>query len=145
MNQPIEQSKFTTIVPDIVSEMFDGELVTANYGSGLYYSISREGCFIWQGLARGMTIPEITRWLSGHYAPQTDDLGPLVRNFVEKLVEEGLILTSTTDEPPASELPKLPDGVFSAPTIERFGDLQDLLLLDPVHDVDQAGWPRRPD
>jgi len=27
------------------------------------------------------------------------------------------------------------------PKIEIFSDMQDILLLDPVHDVDQSGWP----
>ena len=28
---------------------------------------------------------------------------------------------------------------------ERFTDMQDLLLLDPIHDVDETGWPVRAD
>jgi hypothetical protein len=27
--------------------------------------------------------------------------------------------------------------------LERYTDMQELLLLDPIHDVDQTGWPRR--
>jgi hypothetical protein len=31
------------------------------------------------------------------------------------------------------------------PVLEPFGDMQDLLLLDPVHEVDEdAGWPTKP-
>ena len=34
---------------------------------------------------------------------------------------------------------------FSAPVVETFADLQDLIVLDPVHEVDAtAGWPNRP-
>jgi hypothetical protein len=30
-------------------------------------------------------------------------------------------------------------------TVEMFDDLADLILTDPIHDVDQnAGWPHRP-
>ncbi len=30
---------------------------------------------------------------------------------------------------------------FEAPVLESYSDMQDLLLLDPIHDVDDAGWP----
>ena len=32
-------------------------------------------------------------------------------------------------------------GLFTTPTLEIFSDMQDILLLDPVHDVDERGWP----
>jgi hypothetical protein len=28
-----------------------------------------------------------------------------------------------------------------APTIQRYEDMQAMLLADPIHDVDQSGWP----
>ena len=36
-------------------------------------------------------------------------------------------------------------GAFTEPVLEEFDDLKDLLLLDPVHDVAEAGWPVRMD
>jgi hypothetical protein len=27
--------------------------------------------------------------------------------------------------------------------LERYTDMQELLLLDPIHDVDESGWPHR--
>ena len=32
---------------------------------------------------------------------------------------------------------------FEAPSLEKYTDMQDLVLLDPVHEVDQTGWPRQ--
>jgi hypothetical protein len=34
-----------------------------------------------------------------------------------------------------------PTRQYQAPTIERFDDLEELLVLDPIHEVDEAGWP----
>jgi hypothetical protein len=28
--------------------------------------------------------------------------------------------------------------------LQKFTDMQDLLLLDPIHEVDESGWPRVP-
>jgi hypothetical protein len=30
---------------------------------------------------------------------------------------------------------------YEAPALHKYNDMQDLLLLDPVHDVDETGWP----
>jgi hypothetical protein len=32
---------------------------------------------------------------------------------------------------------------FTPPVLSRYTDMQDLLLLDPIHDVDETGWPAR--
>ena len=32
-------------------------------------------------------------------------------------------------------------GPFVPPTLEKYTDMQDLVLLDPVHEVDERGWP----
>jgi len=34
---------------------------------------------------------------------------------------------------------------FERPVLEKFTDVQELLALDPVHDVDGSGWPRPKD
>jgi hypothetical protein len=42
--------------------------------------------------------------------------------------------------PDAGQLQDLPAG---EPTLQRFDDMQDLLMLDPIHDLDLDGdgWP----
>ena len=34
-----------------------------------------------------------------------------------------------------------PDGPFTAPVVEKYTDMAELILLDPVHDVSALGWP----
>jgi hypothetical protein len=34
-----------------------------------------------------------------------------------------------------------PREPFAAPALNTFSDMQELLLLDPIHEVDEAGWP----
>ena len=33
---------------------------------------------------------------------------------------------------------------FEAPSFTTFTDMQDIILLDPVHEVDARGWPHAP-
>ena len=36
------------------------------------------------------------------------------------------------------------NGAFS-PNLEKHTDMAELILLDPVHEVDSMGWPHRPE
>jgi hypothetical protein len=32
-------------------------------------------------------------------------------------------------------------GSWAEPVLDKYTDMQELLLLDPIHEVDDAGWP----
>jgi hypothetical protein len=32
---------------------------------------------------------------------------------------------------------------YQEPKLGKYTDMQELLLLDPVHEVDEAGWPNK--
>ena len=135
-------SVYSTDVEQTVAALFDNELVIANYGSGLYYAVSASGTLIWQGLQAGMTVPEVAAWLAlrcpDHAAPITED----VPDFVATLAAECLVVEAERLQ--RGEDPAIPDGfTWATPRLERFDDLRELLLLDPVHDVKEAGWPHR--
>jgi hypothetical protein len=134
---------YVTSIPGTVSELFDSEIVIANYRSGLYYSISPSGSLIWQALRAGKSVEDVSGWLASHFTNQAGELSQIVTKFVGTLISEGLIIEGEPETSPGLALPNLSGQVFEAPLLERFDDLQELLLLDPVHDVDQAGWPRR--
>jgi len=140
----MQERSYTTSVPDVVSEIFDGEAVIANYHSGLYYSVSRSGSLIWQALGSGLTPSQIVRWLSAHFKDQAGELDAVVADFIDRLSAEGLVLETAATTADATPLPVLEGARFELPALERFDDLQELLLLDPVHDVDATGWPRQP-
>ena len=38
----------------------------------------------------------------------------------------------------------VPLGTAFTNDIAVFSDMQELFLVDPIHDVDDAGWPSRP-
>ena len=61
--------------------------------------------------------------------------------------KEGLIVPSEDQgAAPKTERPApSKKKAFAKPKLSKFGDMQDLLLLDPIHDVDQQGWPNSPE
>ncbi len=68
-----------------------------------------------------------------------------VRHFLQRLLDEGLIIPAS-DGSVISKAGKLPTQEvvrkhFVQPTIEKYSDMQGLLLVDPIHEVDATGWP----
>jgi hypothetical protein len=59
------------------------------------------------------------------------------------LVGYGLLVASATAASSTSGgEPRNDSAVWSDPWLESYGDMQDLLLLDPVHDVQGGSWPK---
>jgi hypothetical protein len=70
-----------------------------------------------------------------------------VDTIARRLVAEGLLTPSDRSVAQAAEndVGHQPHaagrGSFEPPTFETYTDMQYFLLLDPIHDVDAAGWP----
>jgi hypothetical protein len=135
--------------PEVVYETIEGETVMVNLENGLYYSLSNQtGVDVWTSIEAGLDFPALCSTIGSHYGQDEQIIIQTLRDFVILLQQEGLI---EVDQRPATspiEIPILPpvlsDQPFESPQIERFSDMQDLLLIDPIHDVDEAGWPNLP-
>ena len=107
--------------PHVLDEVFDGEAVLVNLHTGRYYSLDDDATAIWRALVAGDPLPE----------------GDGVAAFVHRLADEQLIVHD-------GDLPERNgDG---GPSMQVFTDMEDILLLDPIHNVDYdaSGWPSRP-
>jgi Coenzyme PQQ synthesis protein D (PqqD) len=124
---------------NIVFEVFDGEVVLVNLDSGKYYSIRNTGAYVWNNLVKHCAIDKVIANLDQSYPEHALSINDDVNNFVGFLKEEGLIKKSAVAA--ADELIAPPVGAYASPTAEAFSDMQEILLLDPVHDVDESGWP----
>ena len=111
--------------PDIIQETFDDESVIVNLRQGLYYSLNKAALPLWEEIVRGSSLDKLN---TGGHEFSSDD----VAGFVRELRAENLIIVEGED---------IPDGVSPTIYLQKFEDLQDLLLLDPIHDVDERGWP----
>jgi coenzyme PQQ synthesis protein D (PqqD) len=126
--------------PSVVAETIDGEVVIVNLDSGSYYSIRGIGAIIWGALVDGHGRDKIEEQLNRAQGAGRRvfmlDLG----TFVEQLLAEKLLRLSDGGGPVSALT--IPPGDYSQPELEKFSDMEALLLLDPIHDVDEKGWPR---
>jgi Coenzyme PQQ synthesis protein D (PqqD) len=129
--------------PEIVHETVDGEVIAIDLTSGSYYSLAGSGPAVWEALGSGASEAEIGAVLSGQFEADDEAIGNAVSALLGQLRESGLIVsderTGEAAAPAAAPGEKAP---FEAPRLERYTDMKDYFLLDPIHEVDAAGWPR---
>lgn len=135
--------RFRVNEPNVVFETFDEEIVAVNLDTGNYYSISGTGPTIWMDISGGLTSEEIVDRVQTRHSGDLRTIASDVAEFIERLIGEKLIVESFEASTPREVAPehtsrKTP---FEKPVIENYSDMQDLLMLDPIHDVDPAGWP----
>lgn len=126
--------------PRVVHEAFDNEVVIINLESGLYYNFDQVGAVIWQTLAAGQAQARIMAEVLARYEANEGEMVAAVQAFIDELVREELIVPADS----AEETDFLPPPVkepFQKPNLRKYSDMQELLLLDPIHDVDESGWP----
>ncbi len=132
--------------PDVVMESFEGELVLVHMKSGNYYSLQGSAPMIWDLIDRGSSLEDIGDQLVARYPNEAGEIRRSAQDLVQELAAESLIVPLAGASTPAStDRPSLLESgtTFVPPRLERYTDMQELLLLDPIHDVDETGWPRR--
>lgn len=125
-----------------ISETLDGETIIINLQSGNYYSMNAAASEIWAMLAERRSASDIARAFSLRYEADAGAIEESVAAMLALLEKDGLIIPA--DGAAAAPLPERADmskAAFVPPVIERFEDLQEMLLADPIHDVEPQGWP----
>ena len=136
-------SRYRINEKQVVYQSFDEEIIAINLDLGTYYSLRGAGAELWSWIAKGYDLAAIRQAIGETYLGDPVVIAGECFAFVDKLAESGLV-TSETDGAQGSVAPAgngRPKIAFVAPELEVFTDMQDLLLLDPIHDGDQSGWP----
>lgn len=126
--------------PALTAETFDDEVVIVNFDSGKYHSLQGTGRQIWQWLGSAPESDALVAQVCATFAGDADEIASSVRSFLDTLNTEGLVVPVAADAP-AGPFETAPRAPFTPPVLNTFSDMQELLLLDPIHEVDTAGWP----
>lgn len=139
-----DSERYTIDEARIVSEIIDGEAIIVNLANGYYYSLDPPAAEIWGWLQSGWSIPEIVSVIQARYDCSGADPETAVRTLIGSLITDELVAS----RPDPGDLPEIERGVeasektpFRAPSFRRFEDMQGFLLVDPIHEVDDTGWP----
>jgi hypothetical protein len=107
---------------------------STDLASGKYYGFSEAGSIVWEALSSGVAPAALAGGAIG--AADIDE-------FVDRLTAFGLLAPS--EETPAPLSPALAERLAVAGgqlAVDVYDDLADLVVVDPIHDVDEpVGWP----
>lgn len=126
---------------NVHSKVFDDEVVILDMKSGAYFSLRGAGVDVWKLIEANASVAMISEALGERYEAPSSEIATALDSLLGELAESGLVVADTSldpSRPAAQAAEKVP---FAAPQIERFTDMQELLLLDPIHEVDDSGWP----
>jgi Coenzyme PQQ synthesis protein D (PqqD) len=132
--------------PHVIHETIDGEVIVINLASGNYYSVKGAGADVWDVIesSPGADKNTIAAAVAARFGRATDDLALEIGDFLDALQREELV-AATENGGLASVQAVNGAGhdskAFEPPLLEKYTDMQDLVLLDPVHEVGSTGWP----
>lgn len=130
--------------PAVISEVIDGEAIVVNLDSGAYYSMRDSACVVWEIFTQQLPLSAVVAQMVSRYAGAPGDIEAGVKAYLAELLQEQLLVgvEGAPDVAPPSAVSAGDDRLpFAPPVLEKFTDMADLLLLDPIHEVDEAGWP----
>ena len=144
----MSNQRFRVNTPTVTHETIDGEAVIINLDSGNYYSLVEVGSLIWSLVEKGASANEVQDLVLQTYQGDAGVIDRGVQELLAQLQQENLIvpfdgageavdlngaaLSDNNHEKPS----------FNPPLLHKYSDMQELLLLDPIHDVDETGWPK---
>ena len=139
--------RFRINKPTVVHETFGKEVVIIAFDSGNYYSLDKTGADIWNFIESGASVGEIVERIIRLYEGNRGVIENEVNKLIDEMETENLIIPeesekniqiNTSQVETNSETERYP---FESPRLQKYTDVQELLLLDPIHEVNETGWP----
>ena len=118
---------------EVASKVMDGEAIIINLANGVYYSMDKVGALIWDRLQTGYSLDDVITAVTGAYVVPREQAELNVRELVEELVQENLVILSENGDAIAApgtieQQEKVP---YDIPKLNIYRDMGDLLALDP--------------
>jgi len=137
------QTRYRVDARNVVHETIEGEVIVIHLLNGSYYSLGGGAPEIWEHLLSGASSEQLAAAIPARGAAD-GEVAKAVDEFLAALLEDGLIVADG-DGAPVNGAPAAgrAEGAWVPPAFERYTDMKDFFLLDPIHEVDAAGWPNR--
>lgn len=140
-----DEMHFQLNEPDVIQETVEGETLIIHTTTGAYFVLGGTGVPIWNALLAGHSINEIENSFKSDSDEENCQICSSISDFVRGLWDEQLIRPIPNDPTLVKASPSSLNSLrapFTTPEFRKFTDMQELLLVDPIHEVSpDAGWP----
>lgn len=134
--------------PNVIFENIDDEVVVIDLNSGSYYSLIDAAADIWEMISDSMSSKSIVSALACKYDAKDTEIQAAYDSFIQKIILEGLVIEGSnisidlSQKESANGNSMTPQKIpFTNPKLNKYDDMKELLYLDPIHDVNESGWP----
>jgi hypothetical protein len=132
--------------PQVISETVGGETIIVNLATGHYFNLQGTAVEVWEAVVEDAPLQAIVARLAGRYAAADGEIAQAVEQLLNDLTAAELVVPEEDGDAATLEVASSPPAEgqlppFTQPTFATFTDMQDIILLDPVHEVDTQGWP----
>lgn len=126
----------------VVYEVLNTEVIAIDFNTGSYFALLHVAKQIWLLIAEGLPVNQIVQLIASHYRRNPGEIQLDVELFIEDLLKNGLI---EADEPKLVKNIEVSPGdwAYQPPKVMTYLDVQELLLIDPIHEVAEVGWPNK--
>jgi hypothetical protein len=126
----------------IISEVFDGETVMINLDTGSYYATNTTGSVILKLIEKQVDIDKKIEDYFILNEIKQEVVSEELSEYLNSLLKENIIVESRNGAVPtmSSNEEKIS---YVKPELSCFTDMQELILLDPIHEVSDEGWPAK--
>lgn len=138
-------ARFRLNQPPVIAETIDAEVMIVNLEDGRYYSVTGAGVALWDALVRGSPMAALRALAATLFDAAEAVVVADLDRFVGALQKEGILAADA--EADADPPPPAAAGArdrYEGFRFERYDDMRALLVVDPVHEVGDSGWPSRP-
>jgi hypothetical protein len=126
----------------VIWENMENEIIIISLNNGHYYNAQGTGMNIWLCIAAQMSRQNMTQLFLNQYDLPQHRVENDIQQFIDFLILEELVVETQTLISASPSLSPWPQE-YAEPTLTKFTDMQELLLIDPIHEVDEHGWPNR--
>ena len=150
---------FELNAPAVIAESIDGEVIVMNLPQGIYYSLTGSAALAWSPLVNGASVADVAHEIALRQGADPELVARDCAVFVQNLLDESIVRVASGDATP--DVPAFPAIAAGAPPaavadgvalsgyepfgFERFDDMRAMLVIDPVHEVGDFGWPQASD
>ena len=136
---------YTINAPHVVHDTIENETILFNLKTGNYYSFDSFGVVLWDAIIEAYNIDDFIEKLALKYAKTQSEIKVIIDSFLSELLKEGLIVNDEKKVDTANNIDKsIIDNLaikLQTPVLHKYTNMQDMLLLDPIHDTGEKGWP----
>lgn len=130
--------------PQVIWELIENDIIVINLDNGYYYDVSGLSAPIWLMIENGLSYAEIVNHVVVHYGKTIKEVTADI-NFLLCTLEEECLISRVEQSKPALEKQIFDLALieYHRPELKKYTDMENLLLIDPIHEVDEHGWPNR--